>query len=622
VIPERSRSVTEYFRGLTTSAEDTPDQELVGDFVACRSEAAFTALVKRHGPMVLSLCRRVLGNHQDAEDAFQATFLVLARKAPRLRDPRLVGSWLYGVAARTAAKARTARVRQEVRERAAATPISRDPLAELTVREAQGIIDEELARLPQKFRSPLILCCLEGLARDEAARRLGWTAGLLKSRLEQARELLRGRLARRGIPLPAAFLTVGLLGTAANAALPEPLATSTIHAGARVAAGGSAAGIATPAALALTNGVMRTMFLAKIKMAVVLSLALLTAGALAAAPLLTHKAPAPVPSGQAQRPKPPVVADKADKTPPLTAEALERWGKAEAVCLAKLVAARPGPVARSEPPIYSHTLELTILNPLRGTLKKGTDLSAHHAARQQNVPTFPVGKDCLVALKQSQGRWQVVTIREATAEDIAEAKLACSVPLGWSVVKGRLVSPWASLGGKAWPANARIKGWWACAETGRPSLSAGDGIELTVEVVPPKKSIKWTNPDGDGDYRVTVKNTTEKPLPVPALLRAGDKVLWDESLVILCQGKTYPVPGARGVKEAPRPVVLKPGEAVSTVVNALKLQGPQWPRGGYRIEFQFALGDKSITKSFYYLSRHHDVVRQQLLGGKPEKKQK
>jgi RNA polymerase sigma factor (sigma-70 family) len=172
--------VTEYFRGLTGSAEDTPDQELVGDFVACRSEAAFAALVKRHGPTVLSLCRRVLGNHQDAEDACQATFLVLARKAPRLRDPRLVGSWLYGVATRTAAKARTARARQEVRERAAALT-STDPLAELTVREAQGIIDEELARLPQKFRSPLILCCLEGLMRDEAARRLGWTAGLLKN---------------------------------------------------------------------------------------------------------------------------------------------------------------------------------------------------------------------------------------------------------------------------------------------------------------------------------------------------------------------------------------------------------------------------------------------------------
>ena len=618
MIPERSRSVTDFFRGLTESAESTPDQELVGAFVTYRSDAAFAALVKRHGPTVLNLCRRVLGNHQDAEDAFQATFLVLARKAPRLRDPRLVGSWLYGVAARTAAKARTTRARRAVREQAAVVPTSNDPLAELTVREAQTVIDEELARLPAKYRGPLLLCCLEGLARDEAARRLGWTVALLKSRLEQARELLRSRLARRGIPLPAAFLTVGLLGTAANAAVPEALFTSTIRAGARVAAGGSAAGIATAAALALSKGVMRTMFLAKIKMTAVLFLALVTAGTLASAPLLVRKTAAPVPTGQAPRPKAPAPADK---TPPLSAEALERWGKAEAVCLAKLVAAKAGPVAQSFPPIYNHTLELSILSSLRGTFKKGDSLGAHHSVRQKDEPTFPVGAECLVALKKAQGnRWQVVTIRPATAQDVAEAKLACSVPLGWSVVKGRLVSPWASLGDKAWPTSARIKGWWACAETGRPSLPAGESIEMTVEAVPPKKSIKWTNPDGDGEYRITVRNASDKPVPVPALLRAGDKVLWDESLVILCQGKVYTVPGASGVKEAPRPVVLKPGEQVSTVVNALKLQGPEWPRGGYRIEFQFALGEKSATKSFYYLSRHHDVVRQQLLGSKPEKK--
>src|SRR5262249_25938618 len=115
-------------------------------------------------------------------------------------------------------------------------------------------------------------------------------------------------------------------------------------------------------------------------------------------------------------------------------------------------------------------------------------------------------------------------------------------------------------------------------------------------------------------YRVTVKNVTDKSVTVPALLRAGDKILWDESLVILCQGKAYPVPGARGVKEATKAVVLKPGQEVSTVVNALKLQGPEWPRGGYRIEFQFVLGEKSDTQSFYYLSRHHDAIRAQLLG--------
>src|SRR5262249_62130193 len=126
---------------------------------------------------------------------------------------------------------------------------------------------------------------------------------------------------------------------------------------------------------------------------------------------------------------------------------------------------------------------------------------------------------------------------------------------------------------------ARGKGLFVCAEAGRPAVQAGDGVELTVEIVPPKKVVKYGNPDGDGEYKLTLKNVTDKQVTVPALLRAGDKVLWDESLIIICQDKVYTIPGARGVKEAPRPVVLKPGEAISTVVNALKLDGPEWPRG-------------------------------------------
>src|SRR5262249_46033703 len=118
MVSERSRSIVEHLRNLAEAAQAraTPDAELIEAFVANRSEAAFAALVRRHGPMVLNLCRRVLGNHQDAEDAFQATFLVLARKAASLRDRPLVGSWLYGVAHRTAAKALTARARRAARE--------------------------------------------------------------------------------------------------------------------------------------------------------------------------------------------------------------------------------------------------------------------------------------------------------------------------------------------------------------------------------------------------------------------------------------------------------------------------------------------------------------------------
>jgi hypothetical protein len=190
------------------------------------------------------------------------------------------------------------------------------------------------------------------------------------------------------------------------------------------------------------------------------------------------------------------------------------------------------------------------------------------------------------------------------------------VPLGWTVEKGRLRSPWAGLGRKAWPAEARAKGSLVCAETGRPALFVGEGVELTAEPVPPKVALKFGNPDGDGEYRITVKNVTDKPVTIPALLSDGKTILWDESLVLLCQKKVYTVPGARGLAKAPQPTVLKPGESVSGIVNALRLQGPEWPRGGYRIEFQFCLGEKSVTRSFYYTSKHHDPLREKLAAEK------
>src|SRR5207253_5731634 len=107
-----------------------------------------------------------------------------------------------------------------------------------------------------------------------------------------------------------------------------------------------------------------------------------------------------------------------------------------------------------------------------------------------------------------------------------------------------------------------------------------------------------------------VKNVTNRVVTVPALVSDGTNLLWNESLVIVCQDKVYPLPGAQGVRREPKAATLQPGEAVSTVVNVLKLQGPTWPKGGYRIEFQFALGEKSATQSLYYMSRHHDPLRE------------
>src|SRR5262245_40780865 len=150
-----------------------PDRDLVERFAQSRDEQAFEALVRRHGPMVFRVCQRVLGHAHEAEDAFQATFLVLARKAASLRDQSSVASWLYGVASRVALKARASvRLASSAAQRRVAKGAT-SPLEELTLGEVRAALDEELARLPEKFRGPLVLCCLEGRARDEAAQELG-----------------------------------------------------------------------------------------------------------------------------------------------------------------------------------------------------------------------------------------------------------------------------------------------------------------------------------------------------------------------------------------------------------------------------------------------------------------
>jgi RNA polymerase sigma factor (sigma-70 family) len=621
-----ANSLLRHLRRLagTAEAQGASDRALIESFVSDRDDAAFATLFRRHGPMVLSLCRRVLRNEEEADDAFQATFLVLARKAHSLRSRDTVSSWLYGVAYRTALKARCSAARRRAREAAAPARVAADPLTELTVAEAQGIVDRELASLPEKYRAPLLLCCLQGLARDEAARQLGWTLGLLKSRLEQARELLRDRLSRRGLALPAALLSVGTLGTTLQAAVPAALAEATVKAAARVAAGAAATPLVSSQVISLAEGVVRAMLWTKVKVALALALTLAAVGVgiSGVMQLRAGASPdAPAPGAfrvlaPAPEPAPPAVPGPAGKPLPLEAKALERWGWAEVVFTGRLGKVVPGAVAQSEPPIYYHTLQFQVGKVLRGSLKKGEEIAAGHSIKQRARPVFPEGKECLVALSSSRGRLVVRAVQEVTPAELAQAELACSVPVGWSVDKGRLLSPWAKLGAKAWPAAAKGKGPLVCAETGRPALLVGEGVELTAEPVPPPVKLKYGNPDGDGEYRVTVKNTTDKRVTVPALLSDGKAPLWEESLVLLCQGKAYAVPGAKGVGKVARPTVLGPGEAVSGVVNVFKLQGPEWPKGGYRIEFQFCLGEKSVTKSFYYLSKHHDPLRQKALAGK------
>src|SRR5688572_12043831 len=181
-----------YLRGVVRppDAEPPPDRELLGAFTARGDQAAFAALLRRHGPMVLRVCRRLLGQEQDAEDAFQATFLVLARKAASIVPREAVGGWLYGVACRTAQAARGRRGRREARERTMSEPPERatPPEAERLWEELVPLLDRELGRLPQKYRLAVVLCELEGRSRKEAARQLGIPEGTLSSRLAAARK--------------------------------------------------------------------------------------------------------------------------------------------------------------------------------------------------------------------------------------------------------------------------------------------------------------------------------------------------------------------------------------------------------------------------------------------------
>jgi RNA polymerase sigma factor (sigma-70 family) len=238
------------------------DADLLRRYVATRDESAFAALVKRYGPLVLGLCWRLLRHRQDAEDAFQAAFLVLARKAGAIRKSESLAGWLHRVAFRAATRLRAARSRRLARQAPLADVPQADSAEELTVRETQRALEEELNRLADRYRAPLLLCCVQGRTRDEAAQQLGWSLGVLRGRLDRGRELLRARLARRGIALSAALLHLGVAATS-EAALPPALLSATVRAA--LDATHSAAAAVSAQAAALAQGVLQAMFLAKVK---------------------------------------------------------------------------------------------------------------------------------------------------------------------------------------------------------------------------------------------------------------------------------------------------------------------------------------------------------------------
>jgi RNA polymerase sigma factor (sigma-70 family) len=233
------------------------DGQLLERFLRHRDEAAFEVLVWRHGPMVLGVCRRVLRREHDAEDAFQATFLALARKARSMNKRESVAAWLYKVGYRVSLAANT----RAARERSCPDLAAVEARPEAGDAELRRLLDEEVNRLPDRYRVPFVLCCVEGRTIAEAARELGCPCGTVGTRLARARQRLRTRLARRGFGLSAGLL-------AAPLAIPHALAGATARAAAALAAG-KAGVVAAPVAV-LTEGVLRAMLMSKVKMAAVL----------------------------------------------------------------------------------------------------------------------------------------------------------------------------------------------------------------------------------------------------------------------------------------------------------------------------------------------------------------
>lgn len=287
-----------------SGAATLSDRQLLERFVVLREEEEFARIVRRHGSLVMGVCQRVLQHAEDAEDVFQATFLVLARKAGSVRWHESVGNWLYGVAYRLARKARAAACRRQACERQVAELPRPASVPEAAWRNLCAALDEEIRHLPEKFRAPILLCYLDGKTRDQATQELGWSLRTLDRRLEQARELLRGRLLRRGVTLPAALLTAGLVQQA-NAALPATLIQNASQAAVAFAAGKKTIPPLSARAVALAEGGIRAMFLRKFIAALALVIGLVAAGtgaSLLLADAKDKKAP-PADAGTPVRPK-------------------------------------------------------------------------------------------------------------------------------------------------------------------------------------------------------------------------------------------------------------------------------------------------------------------------------
>src|SRR5262245_8023014 len=240
-------------------AKSASDAELLGRFVSEGNEEAFTALVKRYGPLVLGVCRRVLHRAEDVEDAFQATFIVLVRKAGVIGRDRPLGSWLYGVARRVARKAGSEAAKRRAREGKASRLSRAKGIPEMNGSDLHAALEEEVGRLPEKYRAPILLCYFEGKTKEEAGLALGWPGGTVSTRLARGRQRLREALRRRGVVLSGAALFAILTGEKLKAAVPTAMLNATVQAGLLVRDGGGVLPTLLPRTVVdLVNDALRT----------------------------------------------------------------------------------------------------------------------------------------------------------------------------------------------------------------------------------------------------------------------------------------------------------------------------------------------------------------------------
>jgi RNA polymerase sigma factor (sigma-70 family) len=252
------------------------DADLLRRWIACRDEAAFEALLWRHATAVLGVCRRVLGDVHEAEDAAQAAFLTLARRAHAIGRRQAVAAWLHTVAYRTALRARPRRPRAAPQSELTTLPAAPDE--DPVWRDLRPVLDEEIGRLPEKYRAAFVLCHVEGRTNEEAARELCCPVGTVLSRLARARRRLRDTLTRRGVTLAAGALTLGLSAEAAQAAVPGVLVRGAVRAAVLHAAGQALTGVVPTEVVALTESMVRAMLITKVKMAGAVAFGLLLLG--------------------------------------------------------------------------------------------------------------------------------------------------------------------------------------------------------------------------------------------------------------------------------------------------------------------------------------------------------